>query len=76
MTNEPAVEIRAKVGAPDLWEVVSSHRCCIFEWKKDKHGRGTIRIDETAHDGCKREIADYARLRAFRVAWASSDWIE
>jgi hypothetical protein len=68
----PAVSIRAVPDKLDYWEVVSSHGCCMFEWKRDSAGRGMLRINVDAHDACTREVLDYARRRGYRILWGVS----
>ncbi len=61
------VEIRAIVGKVDAWEVLSSARCCAFEWAR-VCGHGTLYVDSHhVHERCHEEIREYARRRGYRV---------
>jgi hypothetical protein len=61
------VEIRAVPGKPDGWEVLSSARCCVFEWGR-ACGRGTVFIDGYhAHEHCREEVREYARRRGYQI---------
>jgi hypothetical protein len=65
--TDRGVEIRCVVGKPDGWEVVSSRRCCVFEWERSGEG-GIIFVDPARHcDACRREVFYYAFERRYRI---------